>query len=115
MREAPQVRVVVYHKEIFGDCLPGSTYKDDSLMAVRDFLSDLLASKIPIEYHSTANFAIDSVGGYEGEHHAELTIYYERPETDDERKNRLAEEHQRNAEEERRERAALAKLKNKYG
>lgn len=111
--EQHTVKVVVYEKEVFGSCLPGKSYEDDDLLAVRDFLNECLKD-IPPEYHTTSKFAIDSVGGYEGEHHAELQIYYERPETKKEREARHAEWRRQDAAEEAEDRAAYAQLKARF-
>lgn len=84
------------------------------LAAFRQWLADAEA-KIPEEYRSTATIEIDSIGGYEGEHHAEVIIAYWRPETDDEMAERLDREARQRAHQEARERDTLERLKAKYG
>ena len=114
MAYEPKVEVSVHNQDIFGSALKTEKYEPDGLLQFRAAIDKWL-EKIPPEFHANAKIKIDSVGGYEGEHHAEITVYYERPETEAERTDRKKEEAQRKVEEERRERLAFEALKRKYG
>lgn len=62
-----------------------------SLVMFQGWLVEQCA-KIPGEFAHAADIEIDSEGGYEGEHHARITISYWRPMTAAEIKDRDAEE-----------------------
>lgn len=85
---AHMVKVPVFHKSIYGSLVDGNKYEPDTLPEVMAWLHVLIAD-IPAEYRATAKMEIESVGGYEGEHHAEVAVYYERPETEEERAGRI--------------------------
>lgn len=108
-----KVREPVWHKDIFGSLISGE-YSDDKLVSVIDWLTKKLA-KIPAEHRDAARLEISSVGGYEGEHHAEATIYYDRPETDEEFAARKAEVAEYSARADAAERDMLARLLAKHG
>ncbi len=107
------VRVVVVEKDVHGSVTQENKYSDDTLLEVRDWLDQILA-KIPEDYRGAAKIEVDSVGGYEGEHHTEITVYYDRPENDKEIAARLREERAAAARQEAKERAAFEALKRKY-
>ena len=108
-----KVRVNQWHKDGIYGSLIGSECEADRLVRVIAYLTDVL-NAIPAEYRDTARLEIDSVGGYGGEHHAEVAVYYERPETDEELAERKAEAKASKAAEEERERRTLAALQAKY-
>lgn len=95
-------RVQVSNESLYGE--------EMTLAGWTEWLHDRFG-KVPEEYRDIAVLEIDSVGGYEGEHHTEATIYYDRPETDAERKNRQQRELARAAENERLAAARLADAK----
>lgn len=70
--------------------------------------------KVPMRHRHTATIEIESVGGWEGEHHAGLYVRYERPETNREMKERIDRQVRAKAEQEKQERATLALLNQKY-
>lgn len=107
------IQVNVFETEIFGSMLKRDRYAPDPLLEVREWVDDLL-KKIPQEYQESARLEIDSVGGYEGEHHAEATVFYLRPENDQEMKARIADEDDDRLRRERDEREILERLKSKY-
>lgn len=114
MKYEPKIKVVVWSKDgVYGSMLHDEKYDEDTLAETIEFLQWLM-EKIPPAFKSSARFRIDSVGGYEGEHHAEVEVYYERPETDDERSERKRREDAEQRAAERRERETLAALKRKY-
>jgi hypothetical protein len=108
-----KVTVTVYHHEIFGSMLKENKYSPDTLFQIRAWI-DVLLEKIPAEFRDSAKMEIDSVGGYEGEHHAEVTVTYERPETAKETEARKAEEAATREEQEARERRMYEQLRAKY-
>jgi hypothetical protein len=69
--------------------LSGTATGRTKLTDVVDWLKDW-SREVPAKYRDTARLNVESVGGWEGEHHAELEIYYERPETDAEMNKREA-------------------------
>ena len=89
-------------------------YIDKPLAQVIAELTDLLNS-IPSEYRGSAKFELNQWGDQWGDHgKAGHEIYYERPETNEEAKNRIAKVEARKEARENRERANLAALKAKY-
>jgi hypothetical protein len=84
-------RVTVLNESLYGE--------DNTLAGWQEWLRERF-EKVPSEYRDSAVLEIDSVGGYEGEHHTEATLYYDRPETAAERQNRHAREQARADEEE---------------
>lgn len=110
-------KVVFLRKDVFGSLSQDNKFEDDTLVEVIEWLQDCL-EQIPEEYRATACIDVDSIGGYEGEHHTEIGIYYERPTTAEELAKQAAERrryheaelarHQQYADQAR---AALAKLK----
>jgi hypothetical protein len=113
----PRVKITVYEASVYGSAMPkkgDDRYQADGLEEFIRFLQTLY-SKIPTEHVASAKIEIDSVGGYEGEHHAELSVHYERPETPQERAARIREWQAEDAAEEERERKQLAQLRAKYG
>lgn len=108
------VRIDVLHKDIYGSISKDNEYGDDKVVSVIEWLQDVL-DDVPAEYRDSVRIEIDSVGGYEGEHHTEVTIYYDRPETEEEHAARSAAEKRMRAEMEKRERAAFEELAKKYG
>lgn len=104
---------VFYNDGIYGSIIDNNNYENDKVVDFIEFLQETLES-IPPEYRSNAEIDIDSVGGWEGEHHSELTITYSRPETDAEMQERLASYERERLQRENNERGALAALKAKY-
>ena len=107
-----QITTVVVHNEAVWDFMPG--WPSDS--KVVDFIAwlDGVINDIPTEYRKVAGIKIDSISGYEGEHHAEVMVSYERPETDEEMEARVARNERRNRDIETRERQDYARLRKKY-
>ncbi|WP_029581915.1 hypothetical protein [Bradyrhizobium sp. URHD0069] len=85
--ERQNVKVSVVQKDIFGSLIADNKYDDDTVVEVIEWLRGLL-EVVPPEYRASARVDLDSVGGYEGEHHSEIEVYYERPETDEEMRAR---------------------------
>lgn len=85
-----------------------------NLTDVIGWLTELLG-RVPDDLRKSARVGIESVGGHEGEHHAEVRVYYYRPETDEEMKARedahKASVHAR----ENREREEFERLRKKFG
>lgn len=82
MSEIHTIRITVLRENLYG--------APDTMSGWIKWLEDKFAN-VPVEHRSTAVLEINSEGGYEGEHHAEASIYYYRAETADEaatRKNR---------------------------
>lgn len=109
-----EVEVVVCEKEVFGSLTQKDSYGDDTLLEVRDWIDALLA-KVPAEYSAEVKINVNSVGGYEGEHHTEIKVYYRRPATAKETAEREAAEQSRRKRIEADELRTLAALKKKYG
>lgn len=84
-------------------------------MSAAEFLDILAAAvaEIPIECRSTATFDIELWG--DSYRDATLSLVYERPETDEERALRMAQEQIRDRNREAADRAQLAQLIAKYG
>jgi hypothetical protein len=89
MADRQNVKVSFYQENIFGSVTDREKYKPDSIKQLIGWLTDKL-QEVPPEYADTAKFEIESVGGYEGEHHSEIELYYHRPETDEEMAARVA-------------------------
>lgn len=94
------VKVTLLNQSVYGNITPEGDYRSDSIPNLVDWLNEQL-EEIPAEYRDSARVEIESVGGWEGEHHAEITITYERPETADEKAARHVRERARADEEER--------------
>lgn len=84
-------RITVLNENLFGEC--------NTLAGWREWLKERF-DNVPPEYRASAQLEIESVGGYEGEHHTEATLYYDRPETEAERHSRHSLERSRADEEE---------------
>ena len=82
----------------------------DAIEWLRHFLEE-----VPAEFRDSAEIRIDSEGGWEDSHYANIEIYYRRPPTEAEKRKRLSDERDRKAALERDERETLAALKAKYG
>jgi hypothetical protein len=95
--ERSAVKEVVLHKDVFGS-LSGNDHGDDKVSDVIEWLQGVLAD-VPDEYRGEVRIEVDSIGGYEGEHHTEVEIYYMRPETYQEMNRRVAEWKQQAADE----------------
>lgn len=113
MSERINVVEYVVDKSVYGSVIDDEKYEDDSLSSVIGWLAGLLES-IPPEYRDSARVEVDSVGGYEGEHHSEFRVYYRRPETDVEMAKRLHAELREQSAREARERAIFENLRQKY-
>lgn len=72
-------------------------------------------AKIPKQHLDSATIEIDSTGGYEGEHYAEITISYKRPYTEAEETRMAQEEANQNKAQQDRDRAEYERLKRIYG
>jgi len=107
------VRETLARNDIYGSLHRESFYEDDALSDVIAWLSGLLA-EVPENLRGTAKVNVESVGGYEGEHHAEIHVYYDRPETDEEMDARIFREGREKAASELHERRLLEALKRKY-
>lgn len=70
--------------------------------------------KIPAEFRDQSSIEIDSNGGYEGSHFANVKISYRRPETDDEIGKRQAEWDAAVCAKENHERAEFERLKRQF-
>lgn len=81
MSDEHKTRVFVLNESLYGEA--------NTLAGWMEWLRERF-DRVPEEYRDTAILEIDSVGGYEGEHHTEAEIYYSRPETDKERQQREA-------------------------
>lgn len=97
-QERLTTEVSLVEKCIWGSITEENKYDDDTIEEVIAWLRSLLA-QVPDEYKSAAKVDVDSVGGYEGEHHAEIKVYYERPETDEEMAARIKDWRARDEEE----------------
>ena len=112
MTEKRQNITIMVHGGAWWDFMPYWP----STTQVFDFVDWLngVVEKIPEEYRANAEIEIDSIGGYEGEHHAEVNISYERPETDEEMATRLDNERRQRINSEAREREEYERLKLKF-
>ena len=113
MAKRQDVRVTVFSKSICGSLTKENKYGDDKLLQVRDWIDSLL-NKIPEEHRDRAFIDVESIGGYEGEHHPEVEVYYIRPETEAELAVRVEGERTATADKEAQERRMLSSLKAKY-
>ena len=68
-------RVTISNESLYGE--------RRTLAGWRDWLSAKF-NEVPPEYRDSAVLEIESVGGYEGEHHTEATVYFDRPPTPEE-------------------------------
>lgn len=102
----------ILYKDIYGSVI-GDAYTADKLSKFVSFFAALL-QKVPEQYRDTATVEIDSVGGYEGEHHAEIIVSYERPETEAEKTARLREEAREREAATRNERGQYERLRAKF-
>lgn len=116
MTERQTVKIDLVSRSIFGSIIDQSKYEDDRLVEVIFYLNELLAS-IPEEYKTSAKVSVNASTYYDSID-AELSIYYERPETDNEMDVRISRERSSLEEEARRHgmyaaqaRARLAGLK----
>ncbi len=112
MSDERTVKVNVLGRSIYGSLVDGEEY-EDNLTGVIEWLNDIL-QQIPEEHRDDVTIHVESEAGYEGEHHAEIEIYYWRAETDQERKIREHEEGFRRSLQELEERATFERLKRKY-
>lgn len=96
---------------IFNESLYGEGERLDIFMA----RMTSLAEKAPPEFRDSVTIEIESVGGYEGEHHTELDLYYLRPETEQEFTNRTEMARRRDLERETSERNTYNRMKAKFG
>ena len=92
-------RVLVSNESLYGE--------ENTLAGWQEWLRERF-DQVPPEYRESALLEIDSVGGYEGAHHTEATLYYYRPETVAERAARHSLERSRADEEERLAESRLA-------
>jgi hypothetical protein len=107
-----QTRVVTLHqRDIYGSAIKDDYGADD----LRDFIAFFqgLLAKVPVELVSSAKVEIESYCEYDSSR-AQITVYYERPETDEEMAARLSERLAAKAREAERERAAYEHLKAKF-
>lgn len=108
------VTVQVLRESHFGSCSTVPEKLSEAIAWLRDHLRS-----IPMACRDSAKLEIESVGGYEGDHHAEVSISFARPETDDEWAARRADVERRialwRAKRERDERKEFARLKAKFG
>lgn len=83
--EPETVKVVVMEGNIFGAIFEDSS-SEETLDSVIENLQAWRAdiAEISEEFAKNAKVEIDSVGGWEGEHHATIKISYRRPETEKE-------------------------------
>lgn len=88
MPERQNFKVSVLTKDVYGSLTADKKYEDDTVVEVITWLQETLET-IPPEFRECAKLDVDSVGGYEGEHHTEVEIYYIRPETDQEMAQRI--------------------------
>ena len=89
-------------------------YPPDDAVGALAWLTEQLA-KIPQEYMPSAKVEFLSVGGYEGEHHGRINIYYERPLTAEEAAAANVQHRREAAYRDAQERELLAKLLAKHG
>lgn len=82
--ESPRAKKVTEHV-----CCEDRYGSDESVTHFRKWLDKQIAS-IPAKLRPSARIKIDSIGGYEGEHHAEIEITYTRSETKEEIAERRA-------------------------
>lgn len=113
MSEFKIKEIVVYRKGIFGSFINREEYDDDKLSDVISWLQDQLDA-VPAEYRDACHLGIESIGGYEGEHHVEMSIYYWRPESFEEKSEREMRYMQQAERYEAQERALFNSLKSKY-
>lgn len=76
-----KTRVTVSNESLYGE--------RKTLAGWREWLKQKF-DEVPPEYRDAAILEINSEGGYEGEHHTEATLYFDRPETPEEVANRKA-------------------------
>lgn len=74
-----------------------------------------IKAKAPPDYQSVVVIEIESEGGYEGEHHIEVTAWYNRPETPVETQARADNEAYKKQLAESRLRAQYEDLKQRFG
>ena len=103
------ITVTVFNEEQYG----GEWPPENAAGAIA-WLSEKVES-IPEAFRSTAKIEFDSVGGYEGSHHARIEITYTRPETDEEESDRMRVEEVRHQRQRASELDTLARLQAKYG
>ena len=108
------VKVSVICREVFGTFTGEGDYGNDKIVDVIAWLKKML-KEVPEEYREGAVLAVQSVGGYEGEHHTEFEIYYYRPESSDEERWRVDRERRNNEALLQRERAEYQRLKRQFG
>lgn len=104
---------ILKDKKVFGSFTEENKYSNDRLLDVRDWIENLL-KQVPEEHRARAEIDVDSIGGYEGEHHTEVSVYYWRPETDKEMAEREAELLKYAEEQRQRDLRTIAALKAKH-
>lgn len=114
MTKRQNVKVCIHQQSVYGSLVDDSKFEADTLKELIEWLGEKL-DEVPDEYKDSAKLEIESVGGYEGEHHAEVEIFYSRPETDVEMSARVAEDLRRAEHRTAQELQTLAALKAKYG
>jgi hypothetical protein len=88
---ARKIREILLTRNIYGSVTgDGNSYDGDTIQDLIRWLKDLL-KEIPKEYRRTARICIDSVTEHDCSY-AELNVFYERPETANERRTRTAAE-----------------------
>lgn len=91
-------------------------WDEDFDVPAKDFLAQLagLIELVPEPFRAAAMFEFDRTGDDYDYSRGEMSLYYQRPETDDEIRARAQYEERRITEAEARERSELARLRSKY-
>lgn len=106
------VTVKIFDGEEYDGDWPTQGYPGRLTDAIAWFQSKL--NKIPERFRSEAGCNISSVGGYEGEHHGCISVWYTRPETSSEQRKRLGADKAKADSRRAAELELLAGLKAKY-
>lgn len=80
---------IIVQKPVFGSIITDDV-QDTTIANAIQWLTEQL-DMVPEEYKKTAFISIDSIWGWDEEHHAEIKLYYTRPETINEMRNRMME------------------------
>jgi hypothetical protein len=85
----------------------------EKLTELRDWITSVL-SEIPAEFHDSARMEIGTYGSY-GDTYSQIEVYYERPETEAEQRDREAEELRYHESRKAHDLKVLAELQKRYG
>ena len=94
MTDRLAIKVKIVDRSVYGSLIDVNNYGADRIVDLIAWLQGIL-EEIPEECRDRAFIEIDSEGGYEGEHHVEMSLCYQRDETDSEMEKRIASDAQR--------------------